>query len=163
MTELYELSQEQDTQKGKFLTFRIGAELFAIEISYVTEINNMLSIVPLPDAPAYFKGVISLRGKIIPVIDMRLKLGKQPEPYNDRTCIIILSVEGAQTGLIVDTVAEVLNIRDDDIERPPEMKHAAGSHYLQGIGKAEEDLVLILNCRKILDGDAIFDLAQIVS
>ena len=163
MSDLYQLSQEEDTQKSKFLSFRLGTELFAIEIRFVTEINNMLAIISIPGTPEYFKGIISLRGKIIPVIDMRLKLHKEPEVYNDRTCIIILSVEGAQTGLIVDTVAEVLTISDENIDLPPEMKHSLGNSFLQGIGKSGDDLALILNCKQILLEDDIFDLVQVVS
>ena len=163
MSDFYQFSQEEDTQKCKFLSFKLGAELFAIEIGYVTEINNLLAIISIPGTPDYFKGIISLRGKIIPVIDMRLKLRKEPEAYTDRTCIIILSVEGAQTGLIVDTVAEVLTISDENIDLPPEMVRSSHSSYLQGIGKSGDDLALILNCKKILLEDHIFDLANVIS
>jgi purine-binding chemotaxis protein CheW len=168
MQELYGNSQrlderEQSTQKGKFLTFKLDAELFALEISYVTEIYNMLSIVPLPGTPEYFKGIINLRGKIIPVIDMRLKLRKISESYNDRTCIIILIVDGIQSGLIVDTVSEVCNIREEDIEPPPGLKCLGSNHYIQGVAKIGDDLAMILDCRKILGEEKISNLAQEVS
>ena len=163
MSEFYTLSQEQNTQKGKYLTFQLGKELFAIEISYVTEINNMISIVPLPDTPAYFKGIISLRGKIIPVIDMRMKLCKQAGTYNARTCIIILSVDGIRTGLIVDAVAEVRSIGQEEIEPLPKRKQSNYGNYFQGIGKVKDDLVLILDCKKILLEDEMLDLTQVTS
>jgi purine-binding chemotaxis protein CheW len=163
MSDFYEISQDRSTQRGTFLTFILDTELFAIEISYVTGINNMLSIISIPGAPEYFKGFINLRGKLIPVIDMRLKLRKEPKCYNDRTCIILLSIDGAKVGLIVDNVAEVLSIREENIELLPEMKRSAGNGYLQGIGRSGDNLALILNCKKILAEDEIFDLAQIVS
>lgn len=163
MPDLFGFSHEGSTQRGKFLTFKLGTEYFAVEIAYVTEINQMLSIVPIPGTPKYLKGIVSLRGKIIPVIDMRLKLCKPSEQYTDRTCIIILSIEGSQTGLIVDAVAEVLLIEEENIEAIPEVRASAKGHYFQGIGKAGEELILILNCKQILSEDGMLDLAHIVS
>jgi purine-binding chemotaxis protein CheW len=113
----------------------------------------MLPITAIPDTPVYLKGIISLRGKIIPVIDMRLKFRKEPVQYNDRTCIIILNIDGIQVGLIVDKVAEVLNIKDEDIESPPDLNLSIKNRYLKGIGKIGEYLALILDCRKILADD----------
>jgi purine-binding chemotaxis protein CheW len=153
MPDLITEQQEEDTRKGKYLTFKLGTEIFAIEISYVTEINNLLPITAIPDSPVYIKGIISLRGKIIPVIDMRLKFRKEPAEYNDRTCIIILNIDDIQVGLIVDNVAEVLNISDDNIEPPPEFNFSAKNRYLKGIGKIGDRLALILDCRSILTDD----------
>lgn len=161
MQEFY--TQEQNTQKGKFLTFHLANEVFALEIRYVTEIYNMLSIVPLPGTPEYIKGIINLRGKIIPVIDMRLKLQKTAEAYTDRTCIIILNVEGAPCGLVVDSVAEVCSIRDDDIEPLPEMKCFVMNHYLKGIAKVSEELAMILDCKVLLMQEQLSDLTHLVS
>jgi purine-binding chemotaxis protein CheW len=163
MSDFYGISQDQSAQTGRFLTFMLGAELFAIEAGYVTEINNMISIISIPGTPEYFKGIISLRGKIIPVIDLRLKLRKEPKRYSDKTSIIILRVEEAQIGLIVDNVAEVLSISHENIELIPDMQRSSGNRYLQGIGKSGENFAMILNCKKILAEDEIFDLAQIVS
>lgn len=153
MPELYQIEQEESTQKGKFLTFTLGEELFGVDISYVTEINNLLTVVPLPGTPDYFKGVVSLRGRIIPVIDMRLKLRKQPADYDDRTCIVIVNPGKVPTGLIVDKVADVVGIADENIELPSRFASSGSSRYLQGIGKTEDKLVLILNCGELLMED----------
>lgn len=163
MANLSEFTRESGSQSGKFLTFQLGHEYYAVEISYVTEINKMLSIVPIPGTPDYFKGIVSLRGKIIPVIDMRLKLRKTAEQYNDRTCIIILDIDGIQSGLIVDAVSDVTLIEEDSIEAIPEFRNSSNKGYFQGICKAGDDLVLVLDCKSVLSEDGMLDLAHIMA
>ncbi len=158
----FNLLSEQETQIGEFLTFKLGTELFAIENSYVTEINRVTEITPLPNTPEYLKGILNLRGKIIPVIDMRLKLRKQRDTQCDGACVI-LTMADAKVGLVVDTVLEILSIKAEDIELPCEPHCLAHGHYLQGISKCNDDPLMILNCQRIVDEDEIFDLAQIVS
>jgi len=120
MPEIVENEQEltEDTQKGKFLTFSLGAEVYGIEIKFVTEIIGMQPITEVPDLPKYVKGIINLRGKIIPVIDVRLRFKKPAVEYNDRTCIVVVDIKGIAVGLIVATVAEVLTITDQNIVPP---------------------------------------------
>jgi purine-binding chemotaxis protein CheW len=113
---------EEDTQHGRFLTFSLEEEVFGIEIKYVTEIVGIQSITKVPEVPAYIKGIINLRGKIIPVIDVRLKFGKQPMVYDDRTCIVVIDITEVSVGLIVDNVDEVLTIDDSNIAAPPANK-----------------------------------------
>ena len=91
-------SDAEDTQHGRFLTFQLGNEIFGIEISYVTEIIGMQEITAVPEVPAYIKGIINLRGKIIPLIDVRLKFHKEEAPYNDRTCIIVININDVSAG-----------------------------------------------------------------
>lgn len=155
---------EEDTQKDKFLTFFLGDEVYGIEIKFVTEIIGMQSITPIPDLPDYVKGIINLRGKIIPVIDVRLRFKKSSQEYNDRTCIVVVEIKEVAVGFIVDTVAEVLTIQSQDIVLPPQFKN--GSHYqrfIKGIGKVDNVVKLILDCDRLLNDEEINSLEELSS
>lgn len=149
--ELEEL--EEDTQKGKFLTFVLGNESYGIGIEFVTEIIGILPITEVPELPAYIRGIINLRGKIIPVMDIRLRFKKEFREYNERTCIIVIDIMDNSVGLIVDSVAEVLNISDEDIVLPPTGNTGFSNRYIKGIGKVGSDVKLLLECEKILSKD----------
>jgi len=151
----YEPDMEEDTQKGKYLTFSIGKESYGIEIRYVTEIIGIQAITEVPELPDYVKGIINLRGKIIPVMDVRLRFKKEPKEYNDRTCIIVIDIMDLSVGLIVDSVAEVINIPEGDIEAPPKMNKGFNNRFIKNIGKAGNDVKLILDCEKLLNEDDI--------
>ena len=143
----------EDTQKGKFLTFALGKEGYGIEISYVTEIIGIQSITEVPELPEYVKGIINLRGKIIPVIDVRLRFRKPSVEYNDRTCTVVIDIKDVSVGLIVDTVAEVMIIADQDIVPPPNGKTGFHNRYIKGIGKVGNGVKLLLDCEKLLNDD----------
>lgn len=153
-TIVQDLIEEEDTQKGKFLTFSLGNESYGIEIMYVTEIVGIQPITEVPELPEYVKGIINLRGKIIPVMDVRLRFKKQPVDYNDRTCIIVIDIQDVSIGMIVDTVSEVLSIPDEEIVPPPDV-NKSGRKYIKGIGKTGSDVTLILDCEKILDDEEV--------
>lgn len=141
--------ENEDTLKGKYLIFSMGKEMYGIEIRYITEIIGLQPITEVPEMPEYVKGVTNLRGKIIPVMDARLRFKKAVKEYDDRTCIIVLDTNDISIGLIVDSVAEVLTIKDEDIAPPPET--GKGSHgYIKGIGKAGGSVKLLLDCQKLL-------------
>jgi Chemotaxis signal transduction protein len=142
--------EEEDTQRGKYLTFPLGKEVFGIEIRFVTEIIGIQSITYVPEVPAYVKGIINLRGKIIPVIDIRLKFKKDIVPYDDRTCIIVIDLKDTSIGLIVDCVSEVIDIGDDNIVPPPSYKTGFQNKFIKGIGKVGDDIKLLLDCEKIV-------------
>ncbi|NLK27337.1 MAG: purine-binding chemotaxis protein CheW [Clostridiales bacterium] len=146
------LGMEQDTQRGRYLTFSLGKESYGIEIQYVTEIIGIQTITEVPELPAYVKGIINLRGKIIPVIDVRLRFKKEPREYNDRTCVIVIDIMELSIGLIVDSVSEVLNIPDQDIEAPPQMKKG-NNRFIKNIGKVGNEVKLLLDCEKLLTDD----------
>ncbi|MGI6727470.1 MAG: chemotaxis protein CheW [Anaerovoracaceae bacterium] len=146
---------EEDTQYGRFLTFNLGAEIFGIEIKYVTEIIGMQSITKVPEVPEYLKGIINLRGKIIPLIDVRIKFAKEPVEYNDRTCIIVIELKNISVGLIVDNVVEVLTIADENISLPPSSKTGFENRYIKGIGKIGDQVQLLLDCEKLLKIDEL--------
>jgi len=147
------MTKEIDTMRGRYLTFALGEEVFGIEIRFVTEIIGIQPVNPIPETPDYIKGIINLRGKIIPVIDMRLKFKKQPEPYTDRTCIIVIETTSFSVGLIVDRVVEVLTMVDGDIVPPPNAWVGAGIRYVSGIGKVDGQVKLLLDCEKLFTDD----------
>ena len=140
---------------GKYLIFYLGKEEFGIEVLKVKEIMGVLDITPVPHLPAHIKGVINLRGKIIPVVDLRLKFGMQSVDYTQRTCIIVVNaaVDGAQTsiGIVVDGVAEVLNISDGDIENTPKFGDGTDTSYMLAMAKIKGQVKLLLNIDKALD------------
>lgn len=156
----YQLSES--SMSGQFLPFRLDNEIFAIESMYVTAISKMLMISPLPGTPEYCKGIAKVEGKLLPVIDMRLKLRKNCIPYNDETQIIMVNLEGAQSGLIVDTLAEVLTVSPGCPDGYEECL-SKSNPYFKGIIKVSGSPAMVLDCKKILIEDGIFDLAQLVS
>lgn len=145
---------EEDTQKGKFLTFTLGEEYYGIEITYVTEIVGIQPITVIPELPDFIKGIINLRGKIIPVMDARLRFKKEPVAYNDRTCIVVIDIKDVTMGIIVDAVAEVLTIDDANIVPPPNL-NKGGRKYIKSVGKCANNVTLILDCEKLLDENEI--------
>lgn len=146
-----ELQAGEDTQKDKFLTFSLGTEVYGIEIKFVTEIIGMQSVTQIPDLPEYVKGIINLRGKIIPVVDVRLRFKKMYREYNDRTCIVVVDIKGVALGLIVDAVEEVLIIAAQEIVLPPQFNTGSDHHhFIKGIGKVGTDVKLILDSDRLL-------------
>lgn len=146
-----EALEQEDTQHGRFLTFKVGEEDFGISIGFVTEIIGIQPITRIPEAANYIKGIINLRGKIIPVVDIRLKFKKEPIEYTDRTCIIVIDTSDMVVGLIVDSVSEVLTIDDKEIAPPPDFRTGINNRYIEGIGKVGNDVKLLLDCRKLFD------------
>lgn len=144
------LDYEEDTQKGKFLTFILGNETYGIEIKHVTEIIGIQPVTEVPELPEYIRGIVNLRGKIIPVMDVRLRFKKPFREYNDRTCVIVVDIKDISIGLIVDSVSEVLSIPDGEIVVPPDI-NKGGNKYIKGIGKTENEVKLLLDCNKLLN------------
>lgn len=153
-------AMEEDTQKDRFLTFSLGKESYGIDIKYVTEIIGIQTITRIPQLPDYVKGVINLRGKIIPVIDVRLKFRKEAREYNDRTCVIVVDINNMPVGLIVDSVAEVMTIPEEELTEPPHMTTVWSNRYIKKIGKVGNDVKLILDCEKFLTEDELDELSE---
>jgi purine-binding chemotaxis protein CheW len=145
------LEAEEDTMKGRYLTFPILGESYGLEIKYVTQIIGIQRITEMPEMPYYMKGIINLRGQIIPVIDIRLRFGKVEKDYDDRTCVIIVELHNTQIGLITDSISEVMTIADEEIE--PLRCFNASQGYIQGIGKTESSIILLIDCKKLLIED----------
>ena len=155
------IDEQEDTQKGKFLTFTIGSEAYGLEIKYVTEIIGIQEISEVPQLPEYIRGIINLRGKIIPVMDVRLRFKKPIREYNDRTCIIVVDIKEVSVGLIVDAVSEVMIIQEQDVVAPPQLNQGSNNRYIKGIGKVGSEVKLILDCNKLLNDDEVESLENI--
>lgn len=155
------VTQEDDTQKGKFLTFMLCSETYGLEIKYVTEIIGVQEITEVPELPDYIRGIINLRGKIIPVMDVRLRFKKPFREYTDRTCIVVVEINDISIGLIVDAVSEVISIQEHDIVPPPDLNKRTGNKYINGIGKVRNEVKLLLDCNKLLSNDEIQELESI--
>lgn len=146
------INEEEDTLDGRFLTFQLGNDAYGIEIRYVTEIIGIQTITEVPELPEYIRGIINLRGKIIPVMDVRLRFKKSFKEYNDRTCVIVIDIRNESIGLIVDSVSEVISIPETEIVAPPELSKD-GNKYIRGIGKVGSEVKLLLDCEKLLTDD----------
>lgn len=144
------VDMDEDTQKGKYLTFILDSESYGIGINNVTEIIGIQPITLVPELPNYIKGIINLRGKIIPVMDVRLRFNKNFREYNDRTCIVVVDINELSIGLIVDSVSEVVIIQDENIVPPPNLNKVSNK-YISGIGKIDKEVKLILDCDKLIN------------
>lgn len=153
MPELMEYLEEEfeDTQKDKYLTFAIGEEVYGLDITYVLEIIGVQEITQVPRQLPFIKGVINLRGKIIPVMDIRLRFGKEAREYDDRTCVVVLDVQELAVGIIVDRVVEVLSIPEDQISEPPKFDEKSAVHFIRGIGKVGDSVKLMLNVEQLIN------------
>jgi purine-binding chemotaxis protein CheW len=144
------------------LTFDLGAEEYGIPIIKVKEINGMMAITKIPQTEEYVKGVINLRGKVIPVIDLRLKFGMEAIDYTERSCIIVVEVQGEKgtisIGLVVDAVSEVNNIKAEEIEDPPTFGTSLSTEYILGMAKKEDGVKILLDINRVL---AAGELAQV--
>jgi purine-binding chemotaxis protein CheW len=143
-----------EERAGKYLTFRLGREEFAIQVLKVREIMGVQDITSIPHTPIYVKGVINLRGKVIPVIDLRLKLGLPEVEYDKRTCIIVVQIQGPATGLltgiVVDAVSDVLNIAAGEIEDTPDSGEGVETPHLLGMAKIKGRVKIVLDIDKVL-------------
>lgn len=137
----------------QFLTFTIQGEEYGIEILRVQEIKGLSKIRPIPNAPHYVKGVVNLRGTVVPILDLRSRFGIDEADYNQFTVIIMVSVGGKMFGLVVDSVSDVLNIAKDQIEETPDVGGGVDTSFFRGMGKVGEKLVLLLNIDKLLTGE----------
>ncbi|MBT3202259.1 MAG: purine-binding chemotaxis protein CheW [Phycisphaerales bacterium] len=147
---------ESTTRAGKYLTFALAEEEYGLEILKVREIISMSEITSVPKTPRYVKGVINLRGKVIPVIDLRLKFTMEEVAYTDETCIIVADVNGVEMGIIVDHVSEVFDIASDDIEDAPEFGASVDIDFILGMGKADGRVTILLDIsRAISAGDIV--------
>lgn len=146
---------EHDEQLDKYVTFKSGNEYFGLKIEYVNEIIVFQEITEIPESEDYIKGLINLRGKIIPVIDVRIRFRQEPFAYNDRTCIIVINVKSTVVGLIVEKIAEVVEIPEEDILPSPSIGHGDKSQnqYVYAIGKVGDAVKLLLDPDKLINDE----------
>jgi len=148
-----QVSQSSVNLAGKYLTFALGQEEYGIEILKVREIIGMMGITSVPQAPHEVKGVINLRGKVIPVIDLRLKFGMTEIEHTSETCIIVVTINDVMIGIIIDRVNEVLDIPAENIEPPPSMGSSVNTEFILGVGKVGDTVKMLLNVDTILGNE----------
>jgi len=145
---------------GKYLTFMLDDEEYGLEILKVREIIGMMDITKVPQTPDFVQGVINLRGKVIPVVDLRTKFGLQRAEYNDQTCVIVVDV-GMLMGIIVDTVQEVHDIPDGAIEPPPRLGASVDTSFILSMGKVNDDVKILLDIDKVLTSAELVELQEV--
>ncbi len=157
--------EKTNTREGKYLTFTLDGEEYGIGILKVKEIIGIITITPIPQTPSHVKGVINLRGKVIPVIDLRLKFGMPPMEYTERTCIIVIEVSKDAghilIGILVDSVSEVLNIKGADIEETPNFGTRLNTDFILGMAKAGAAIKILLDIDRVMNADEVAALEQI--
>lgn len=139
----------QDTMEGMYLTFDLANEGYGLEIRHVIEIIGIQPVTCVPNMPEHVIGVLNLRGKVIPIIDIRLRFGLSQREYDDRTCIIVVDVHGDSVGLVVDKVSEVVDIPSQNIEPPPSFKNYQ-SGYIKGMGKLDDKVKILLDIETLI-------------
>jgi purine-binding chemotaxis protein CheW len=146
----------EDTQANKYLFFKIGKESYGIGIRFVIEIIELQAISAVPEMPDYVKGVINLRGKVIPIVDLRLRFEMDERAYDNRTCIVVTEVETVPVGFIVDTVEEVMEIAEKDIEPPPKFKSVGGrDQYISGMGKVGDAIKILIDVQRLVRNEEL--------
>ena len=150
--------QGETNREGKYLTFTLGSEEYGVGILKVREIIGIIDITEMPKMPDYVKGVINLRGKVSPVVDLRMKFSMDPAEYTARTCIILVEIDKGGThslmGMIVDSVSEVMQVAGDDIEDAPEVG-GVDTDYILGIAKKEDKVIMLLDIDKVMNSDEL--------
>lgn len=153
--------KQQDARSGKYLTFHLDKEEFGIQVLKVREIMGVQDITVVPQTPDYVRGVINLRGKVIPVVDLRLKFGLAEREYTQRTCIIVVQVEAGELsllmGIIVDGVSEVLTLAAGDIENTPDFGQGVETPYLLGMAKVKDRVKILLDIDQVLSDTCALD------
>ena len=147
--------------EGTFLTFVLGKEEYGVEILKVREIMGIMEITPVPQTPDYMKGVINLRGRVIPIIDLRLKFAMPEVEHTKETCIIVAEVGATQVGVIVDSVSEVTDIKGEDIEEAPSFGQEIDTSFIMGLGKAKKKIVILLDIEKVLTTEELKMVEQV--
>jgi purine-binding chemotaxis protein CheW len=167
LSEERSMAVKTDERAGKYLVFHLGNEEFGIRVLKVREIMGVLDITAVPQTPAYVKGVINLRGKVIPVVDLRLKFGLPETEYTQRTCIIVVQVQGeggvVLMGIVVDGVAEVLNLAPGDIEDTPDFGQGVATPYLLGMAKIKGKVKILLEINQVLTSQELHGIEAVLS
>ncbi len=157
VTQLEQVNKALTDKEGKYLTFALGHEEFGLEILKVREIIGYMEITAVPQTPGHVKGVINLRGQVIPVVDLRLKFGMEEAGITEQSCIIVVEIDAGnrhfQTGIVVDHVQEVLDIAGDLIEDSPEFGASVNTEFILGMGKIGDTVKILLDIDKVLGGE----------
>lgn len=146
-----EKNNNTNSDELQLVSFNIGTEEFGVEILKVQEINRMVEITKVPQAPHYVEGVINLRGKVIPIIDLRKRFNLDVKEYDKNTRIVVVDISGSIMGMIVDAVSEVLRLPSSTIEPPPEIVTGLNAEYIKGVAKLEDRLLIFLDLSRVID------------
>ncbi len=149
--------EDEDNQKDKYLIFSIDNESYGIDIALICEIIGIQPITDVPGLPTYIKGIINLRGKVIPLMDIRLRLKKVERPYTDRTCIIVIEINNLYIGLIVDRVEEVLIILEENISAYPNINSSMPNKYIKSIANISNNIKLLIDCKMLFNDAEYFE------
>lgn len=154
-------AENQKSRTGKFLTFRVGTESFGVAVLKIKEIIRMQRVTPVPHLPPYMQGIINLRGKVIPVIDLRIKFGLDNIGNTERTCVVVVQIriqndnQLAPVGMIVDAVDEVLNIHEEQVEDNPDLGATLENRFIEGLAKIEDSIITLLNIDRLIREDDV--------
>ncbi|MFH1687606.1 MAG: chemotaxis protein CheW [bacterium] len=154
------ISNESGGELLQLVSFNIGSEEYGVDILKVQEINRMVEITRVPQAPHYVEGVINLRGKVIPIIDLRKRFNLEVKEYDKNTRIVVVDISGNIMGMIVDSVSEVLRLPLGTIEPPPDMVAGVNSEFIRGVAKLEDRLLIFLDLSKVIDASEVASLAS---
>ncbi|MBN1818705.1 MAG: purine-binding chemotaxis protein CheW [Sedimentisphaerales bacterium] len=159
------IAPEIASKEGKYLTFALGHEEYGLEILKVREIIGYMDITAVPQTPAHVKGVINLRGQVIPVVDLRLKFGMQEEEVTEQTCIIVVEIDNGKqqfnTGIVVDRVSEVLDIQEEQIEEAPQFGGGTEADFILGMGKIGSSVKILLDINRVLSNECLEGLGTV--
>ncbi len=153
-------NQGQIEEKQQFVTFYLNEEAYAIEALSVQEIIELTNITKVPHLPGFLKGVINLRGTIVPVVDLKMKFGMHSEGYKKHTCVIVTEFTGGVMGLIVDAVSDVLAMSEETISEPPSFGARIKTEFIKGMGRFGDDLVIILDVDRVLTDEEVSVLSE---
>jgi purine-binding chemotaxis protein CheW len=153
-------TRDRGTRMSKYLTFNLGDEVYGLEILRVREIIGLMDITKVPRMPNFVRGVINLRGKVIPVVDLRLKFSMDAAEDTKETCIIVVDLDDMLMGIVVDCVSEVLDIDEQDIDEAPEFGVSVSTDFILGMGKARDKVIILLDISKVLTTGEIAMLAK---
>jgi len=148
-------NDNDEVETNQYVTFLIARETYGVEVLRVQEIIGMTGITHVPNSMEFMRGVINLRGTVVPVVDMRLRFGMEEKDYDNFTVILIVEVKGYMVGMIVDSVADVVDIPIKNIQDTPHFSANIRTDYIKGIGRIDEDLVIVLNVDKILSTEEL--------
>ncbi|MBI5581083.1 MAG: purine-binding chemotaxis protein CheW [Deltaproteobacteria bacterium] len=161
---MFQAVEAMADKEGKYLTFSLASEEYGISILRIKEIIGMMPITSVPQTPEYIKGVVNLRGKVIPVMDLRLRFGMPVMGYTERTCIIVVEISGQagmlQVGVVVDAVSEVLNVKSEDIAPTPSFGTQLNTDYILGMAKMDGGIKILLDITRVLSSEDAMLLAE---
>ena len=152
MGQIEDIGRRTETHQDEFLTFTLGAEEYGIDILKVKEIRGYDAVTRIANAPEYIKGVINLRGTIVPIVDMRIKFKLGSVEYNQFTVVIILNVAGRMIGMVVDSVSDVLTLSGEQVKPAPEFGAALDTQYIIGLGAVEDRMLILVDIEKLMTG-----------